>query len=49
MKVVYKKTILEKMDDEIHQSYILNKKIDKFILSVGEWEESLHVEGGCQK
>lgn len=39
MKVVYKKTILEKMDDEILQSYKLNKKIEKFILSVDEWEE----------
>lgn len=39
MKVVYTKTILEKMDDEILQSYILNKKIEKFIFSVDEWEE----------
>lgn len=43
MKVVYKKTILEKMDDEILQSYKLNKKIEKFILSVDEWEE-LHTK-----
>lgn len=39
MKVVYKKTILEKIEDEILRSHGLNKKIEKFILSVDEWEE----------
>lgn len=39
MKVVYKKTILEKIDEEIIRSCELSKKIEKFILSVDEWEE----------
>lgn len=39
MKVVYTKTIIEKMDDEILQSSRLDKKIEKFILSIDEWEE----------
>lgn len=39
MKVVYKKTILEKMDEEIFESLRLDKKIEKFILSTDEWEE----------
>lgn len=43
MKVVYKKTILEKIEDEILRSHGLNKKIEKFILSVDEWNE-LHTK-----
>lgn len=39
MKVVYKKSILEKIEDEILRSHGLNKKIEKFIFSVDEWEE----------
>lgn len=39
MKVVYTKTILEKIDEEIFESYKLNKEIEKIILSREEWEE----------
>lgn len=39
MKVVYKKTILEKIDEEIFESYKLNKEIEKIVMSQEEWEE----------
>lgn len=39
MKVVYEKTILDKMEEEIIRSYGLNKKIEKFIFSDDEWDE----------
>lgn len=39
MKVVYKKTILEKIDEEILESYRQNKEIEKIILSREEREK----------
>lgn len=37
MKVVYAKTILEKMDDEMRTSWKLGKTIEMFLLTRDEW------------
>ncbi len=39
MQVVYEKSILEKIDDAIHEANKKNKKIEKFLLTNKEWRE----------
>lgn len=39
MKVFYKKSINEKINEEINTAYLLNRKIDYIVLTKEEWLE----------
>lgn len=39
MKIIFKKTMLEKLNDVIHQSRLDNKEIEKIVLNKKEWED----------
>lgn len=43
MKVVYKKNIIEQMNDAIDAAKVQNKTINKFQLSALEWEEFVDI------
>lgn len=40
MKVVYKKTIVEKIQDEIERAARIGKTIDHIVLTEDEWEQA---------
>lgn len=43
MHVVYKKTIVEKLDMAVSEAASLNKQIEKFQLTKEEWNELLDI------
>lgn len=45
MKVVYKKTILEKIDDAIVEAKHKSKSIEKIVLTASEWYEYINIKG----
>lgn len=45
MKVIYKKTIVEQMNDAIDSAKTQGKKIEKFQLNKQEWDEFINQVG----
>lgn len=39
MQIIYKKTILDKIQEATHEAKLLNKTIDKIVVSQEEWDE----------
>lgn len=39
MKVIYKKSMVDKINEKIYEAKMLNKEIDKIILTPEEWED----------